>query len=207
MHDLDVGLCVASAAKQRGPLQICPLRAGDRSSQLFIGEPIEELNPLLAHVTQRFNELLKPFTATRLHLVLVISIHERGAFLGRVASAGETDGIGVVCHQSLSYGEESQFALDNVSKMIIRAPRGSARVLTGRYRSPAVGSPNETRGVQRSVDCCLSIVPITASRALPIAPSKTFTPIRSSMCTIGGPIWFASTASTWCSLTKRATRA
>jgi hypothetical protein len=53
----------------------------------------------------------------------------------------------------------------------------------------------------------LSIAPIAASRALSVAASHTFTPIRSSMCTIGVPMWFATTASTWCSWRKRATRA
>jgi len=52
MHNLDVGLCVTSAAKQRGPRQIGPLRARDRSSQLVIAQPIKELNPLLVHVPQ-----------------------------------------------------------------------------------------------------------------------------------------------------------
>jgi hypothetical protein len=42
----------------------------------------------------------------------------------------------------------------------------------------------------------LSIASTAAARASPIAPSHTLTPIRSSMCTIGVPIWFATTAST-----------
>ncbi len=45
----------------------------------------------------------------------------------------------------------------------------------------------------------LWIALIAALRASPTAPSQTFTPIRSSMCTIGSPMWFATTASTWCS--------
>jgi hypothetical protein len=145
LHDLQVGLCMARVANKRSPLLRRQIRSRNESSQLFIAESSDEFNPALGYVPQLIKQLIKGLTATRLHLLLILSINERAAFLEGLTSTGETGWIGVVGHQSLSDGEETPFALDDVSEVIIGAPRRSTRVLTRRHRSRSVGCPNTTK--------------------------------------------------------------
>jgi len=95
-------LCMASAAKHGGPRYVRPLRASNVPSQLVVAESIEELNPLVAHLPQLIEKFLKALTTTGLDLALILTVHERGAFLRRISSAREPDGVGVTCHQPLA---------------------------------------------------------------------------------------------------------
>jgi hypothetical protein len=145
---------MAGAAEQRGPSNVCPLRARDWSSQLVVGKSLEELDPLRGNSPQLIYQVLKALTPTGLDLSLIPAIDERVALSGRVASPREARWVGIGSDQSPSYCEKAPFALDNVGEVIRRAPRRSARMQTGRDRPLTVSTRNHAKRLLEGQHLC-----------------------------------------------------